>query len=93
MNSWVPRLTQRMARHVLALFGVVGFLGAVVPVVAAPLPERAALEGRVSDMRRHLNSTTAGDAAAGSASPTLIAQASRWNNWPNWSNWANWRNG
>ena len=93
MRSLVPRLMKWIARRVLALFGAVGALGAVAPIAAAPLPERAALEARVADVRRHLNTTTVGDAAGGSVSSTLIAQAGRWNNWPNWSNWANWRNG
>jgi hypothetical protein len=93
MKSLVPRLMKGISRRLLALFGAVGFLGTVAPVIGAPTPERAALEARVADVRRHLNTTTAGDAAAGSASSTLIAQAGRWNNWPNWSNWANWRNG
>jgi hypothetical protein len=89
MSQWRSRLVQGPARRVLALFGAVGLLGAAAPVDAAPLTERSALEGRVAEMRRHLNGAAAPDAAA----PTLIAQAGRWNNWPNWSNWANWRNG
>lgn len=89
MGRWLPRLMQGPVRRVLALFGALGMLGTAAPVEAVPLPERNALEGRVADMRRHLNGPAARDAAA----PTLIAQAGRWNNWPNWSNWANWRNG
>lgn len=91
MVQWLPRLTQGPLRRVLALFGALGMLGATAPAEAAPVPvpERHALEGRVAEMRRHLNGAAARDAAA----PTLIAQAGRWNNWPNWSNWANWRNG
>ncbi len=89
MNRWLARLVQGPARRVLASFGVLGLMGAAVPAVAAPLPERLALEARVAEMRRHLDHLGARDAAPS----TLVAQAGRWNNWPNWSNWANWRNG
>jgi hypothetical protein len=78
MARWLTRRLQGLARCVLALIGVVG-----------PQSARSVLEGRVAEMRRHLNDPAARDDAA----PTLIAQAGRWNNWPNWSNWANWRNG
>lgn len=89
MNRWLPKRVPSPLRRVLALFGALGLLGAAVPAASAVLPERQALEARVADMRRHLNSPAARETAA----PTLIAQAGRWNNWPNWSNWANWRNG
>ena len=89
MSRWLPGCVQGAVRRGLALAGVLGVFGAAAPAAAAPLPERSALEGRVAEMRRHLNGATAADASA----PTLIAQAGRWNNWPNWSNWANWRNG
>lgn len=85
------RPAQKLVPRLLALCGALGVFGAATAVLAAPLPERAALEARVADMRRHLLSSS-GDAAAGSAASTLGAQAARWNNWPNWSNWANWRN-
>lgn len=93
MKRWVPRLMTWIARPVLAMFGALGAFGAVVPATAAPLPERTALEARVADVRRHLDTLADGKTAGGSRPPTLIAQAGRWNNWPNWSNWANWRNG
>jgi hypothetical protein len=91
MLRWLAGRWQAPARCVLALFGAAGLLGAAAPAAAAaaPLSERSVLEGRVAEVRRHLNAAAAPDAAA----PTLIAQAGRWNNWPNWSNWANWRNG
>ena len=55
MGRWVRRLRQCTTRRVLALFGALGVLGAAAPADAVPLPERAALEGRVADMRRHLD--------------------------------------
>ena len=88
----MQRLWQGTTRRALALFSAVGALGAVPPADAVPLPERAALEARVADMRRHL-SRTGSEPVAGSATATLLAQAGKWNNWPNWTNWANWRNG
>lgn len=91
MSRWLRRLAPHLVRRVLALFGALGVLGTAAPVAAAVPPERSALEGRVAEMRRHLNS--ARDARADSTATTLLAQAGRWNNWPNWSNWANWRNG
>ena len=95
MTGWQPWLAQRSVRRVLSLFGVLGVCGAAATTAGAvPLPERAALEARVAELRRHLNSPATGDAATPAAlPPTLIAQAGRWNNWPNWSNWANWSNG
>jgi hypothetical protein len=91
MARWLTRRLQGLARCVLALIGVVGLVSAAAPAAAAAAPQsaRSVLEGRVAEMRRHLNDPAARDDAA----PTLIAQAGRWNNWPNWSNWANWRNG
>lgn len=89
MSRWLPGLLQGPARRLMTLFGAVSLLGAAAPAESAPSPERFALDGRVAEVRRHLNGPAGRDAAP----PTLIAQAGRWNNWPNWSNWANWRNG
>jgi hypothetical protein len=93
MSGFFARLTQMIARPVvLAWCGLVGVFGST-PAVATPLPERAALEGRVADMRRHLKSSAAPEVGDERATRTLVVQAGKWNNWPNWSNWANWRNG
>jgi hypothetical protein len=87
MASQVSRIAKVLARRSWALLGAFGLLGAVAPAQALPNPERAALEARVAEVRRHLGN--AGQFTA----PTLIVQSAKWNNWPNWSNWANWRNG
>ncbi len=93
MKRMLPPL-QKFGRRVLTLIGAIGVFGVAAPLHAAPTSERAALEARVAEMRRHLNrSADAGEPGAAAAEPTLIAQAAKWNNWPNWSNWANWRNG
>jgi hypothetical protein len=93
MDGLARRFAQMMVRRALALFGTVGALSAATPAAAVPSPERVALEARVADMRRHLNSAPGVEAVSRSAGATLVAQAGKWNNWPNWSNWANWRNG
>ena len=90
MTCTVPAMAQSIVRRALALFGAAGLLGLSTPVPATATPQRAALEARVAEMRRHLDQ--AGDAGLPAVPATLIAQAAKWNNWPNWSNWANWRN-
>jgi len=93
MKRMLPPL-QKIGRRALTLVGAIGVFGASAPLHAAPTPERAALEARVAEMRRHLNrSAAAGESGGAAAQPTLVAQEAKWNNWPNWSNWANWRNG
>ncbi len=90
MKSSLPPFIAVIGRRALALLGALGMLGMAAPSHAAPTPERAALEARVAEMRRHLNDSA--ELKTSSAAPTLLAQAAKWNNWPNWSNWANWRN-
>jgi hypothetical protein len=92
MSGFLARLGQAIAHPVLALCGLVGVFGAA-QANAAPLPERVALEARVAELRRQLDTDAARRAAGAADSPERLAQAGKWNNWPNWSNWANWRNG
>lgn len=92
MHRWWSSLLSGGLRRLLALLGAVGVLGSAAPALAAPLPERSALDSRVAEVRRHLQEASAREDASSSVVRTLLAQ-SRWNNWPNWSNWANWRNG
>jgi hypothetical protein len=86
-SSWPEAL---LLRRLLALFGVAGAVGAAMPVQAMPAPsgQRASLEARVAEARRHLASE-----AQLEDTPATVAQANTWNNWPNFNNWANWANG
>jgi hypothetical protein len=79
--------------RLLALVGVAGLAGSAGAAAAATLPERAELEARVAEARRHLAEPTSAAPGREAATGTLTSEGGAWNNWPNWSNWANWANG